>query len=349
MRITILSYIDDDNDAEDVVVKQVAAALRKQKHKVSTLAIHGNLDELVRGLRRRKPDLVFNLMEMFGDDATADLCVAGVLELMQIPYTGSGPGELYITQDKVLGKKLLAFDSIQFPRFAVFSTSASMETGGNLRMPLFVKPARMDASIGIGAKSLVRDTPSLMRRVLAIHDDLDDAALAEEFIEGREFYVGVIGNDDPVALPPIEMDFSGMPEGMIHVADSAAKWDEKSKAYEGTRSVIADIPDELRARLQKTAVDAYRALRVMDYGRVDLRYTDTGEIYVLEVNASCYLEKGSELAMAAAAAGIDYPELIAKIVDLALARYGKKITRARKSRPPMADTPRGARGSSPAQ
>jgi D-alanine-D-alanine ligase len=324
MRITVLSYVESIKDPADVVVKQVAQVLRKQGHKVSTLAIYDDLDMLVRGLRRRKPELIFNLMEMFGDDATADLAVAGVLELMGIPYTGSGPGELYITQDKVLGKKLLAFDGIQFPRFAVFSTSAAMETGGNLRLPLFVKPARMDASIGIGKKSLVRDTPSLMRRVVAIHDELKDAALAEEFIEGREFYVGVIGNDDPMALPPIELDFSGMPEGAVKVADAAAKWDEDSKEYKGTRSVIADVPDELRARLQKTAVDAYRALRVKDYGRVDMRVTDTGEIYVLEVNASCYLEKNSELAMSAKHAGIAFPDLVAKIVELALVRYGKR-------------------------
>jgi D-alanine-D-alanine ligase len=330
MRITILSYVENAKDPPDVVVKQVASALRKLGHQVATLAIHDDLDRLMRGLKRRKPDLVFNLMEMFGEDATADLCVAGLLELLDLPYTGSGPGELYITQDKVLGKKLLAFEGIQFPRFAVFSTSANMETGGNLRLPLFVKPARMDASIGIGAKSLVKDTPSLMRRVVAIHDELDDAALAEEFIEGREFYVGVIGNDDPQALPPIELDFSGMPEGMVHVADQAAKWDESSKAYAGTRSIIAEVPDELRARLQKTAVDAYRALRVKDYGRVDLRYTETGEIYVLEVNASCYLEKASELAMSAKAAGIDYVSLVQKIVDLALARYGKRMKRKKK-------------------
>ena len=151
--------------------------------------------------------------------------------------------------------------------------------------------------------------------------ELNDSALAEEYIEGREFYVGVLGNGQPKALPPVEVDFTGFPEGAPKVLDSKAKWDERSKEYKGTKSVLANLPDELRARLQKVAVDAYRALRVRDYGRVDLRLTETGDIYVLEVNASCYLERSSEFAMSAAASGIDYPKLIERIVELALERY----------------------------
>jgi D-alanine-D-alanine ligase len=134
----------------------------------------------------------------------------------------------------------------------------------------------------------------------------------------------VLGNAQPKALPPIEVDFTGFPEGVPKVMDSKAKWDERSKEYKGTKSVVATLPDELRARLQKVAVDAYRALRVKDYGRVDLRLTDTGDIYVLEVNASCYLEKASEFAMAAAASGLDYPRLIERIVNLASERFEKK-------------------------
>ena len=195
------------------------------------------------------------------------------------------------------------------------------ETGGNLTMPLFVKPLRADASIGIGTDALVRDAASLMKRVAAIHKKFNDSALAEEYIEGREFYVAVLGNREPTAFPPVEMDFSGLPEGAPRVLDSKAKWQKESAEYKGTRSVMADVPDELRARLKKVSLDAYRALRVRDYGRVDLRYTDTGEIYVIEVNANCYLESGSEFATAAAAGGVEYPALVNKIVDLAVERY----------------------------
>ncbi|HEU4523634.1 MAG TPA: hypothetical protein VFR62_01350 [Gemmatimonadales bacterium] len=339
MKITVLTYLDDGENSKeyDPVVPQVARTLRKLGHRVSVLGVHGDVKRLITGLARRKPDLVFNLMEMFGENVFGDIPVTGLLELLGVDYTGSGPGELYLSQDKGLTKKLLAFEDILYPRFAVFSRDTAFETGGNLRMPLFVKPLRSDASLGIGGKSLVQDWTALMDRVNAIRRELDDAALAEEFIDGREFYVGVIGNSQPKALPPVEIDFTGFPEGVPKVMDSKAKWDERSKEYKGTRSVLAQLPDELRARLQKVAVDAYRALRVRDYGRVDIRLTDTGEIYVLEVNASCYLEKKSEFAMAAQAAGLEYPRLIERIVDLAVARRkGKSDDVVKKESSPRA-------------
>ena len=327
MNITVLTYLDsEDENSKDyeAVVPQVARTLRSLGHRVSVLGAHGDVKRIVAGLSRRRPDLVFNLMEMFGDNVFGDIPVTGLLDLIGLKYTGSGPGELYLSQDKGLTKKLLAFDGILYPRFAVFSKQqGSFETGGNLRMPLFVKPLRSDSSLGIGGKSLVHDAVALMERVTAIRKELNDSALAEEYIEGREFYVGVLGNGQPKALPPIEVDFTGFPEGVPKVLDSKAKWDESSKEYKGTKSVLANLPDELRAKLQKVAVDAFRALRVRDYGRVDLRLTDTGDIYVLEVNASCYLERSSEFAMAAAAGGMDYPQLIERIVNLTLERYGK--------------------------
>jgi D-alanine-D-alanine ligase len=326
VKITVLTYLDTDENSKeyDPVVPQVARTLRRLGHRVSVLGVHGDVKRLIAGLSRRKPDLVFNLMEMFGDNVFGDIPVTGLLDLLGLRYTGSGPGELYLSQDKGLTKKLLAFEDILYPRYAIFSRQATFETGGNLRMPLFVKPLRSDASLGIGGKSLVHDAAALMERVAAINKELEDSALAEEYIDGREFYVGVLGNTQPKALPPIEVDFTGFPEGVPKVMDSKAKWDEKSKEYKGTKSVVATLPDELRARLQKVAVDAYRALRVKDYGRVDLRLTDTGDIYVLEVNASCYLEKASEFAMAATASGLDYPRLIERIVNLASERFEKK-------------------------
>jgi D-alanine-D-alanine ligase len=327
VKITVLTYLDSESESSkeyDPVVPQVARTLRRLGHRVSVLGVHGDVKRLIAGLSRRKPDLVFNLMEMFGDNVFGDIPVTGLLELLGVRYTGSGPGELYLSQDKGLTKKLLAFEDVLYPRYAIFSRQATFETGGNLRMPLFVKPLRSDASLGIGGKSLVHDAAALMERVAAIHKELEDSALAEEYIDGREFYVGVLGNTQPKALPPIEVDFTGFPEGVPKVMDSKAKWDERSKEYKGTKSIVATLPDELRARLQKVAVDAYRALRVKDYGRVDLRLTDTGDIYVLEVNASCYLEKASEFAMAAAASGMDYPRLIERIVNLASERFEKK-------------------------
>lgn len=320
MKITILTYLESEDAREhDIVVDQVTAALRERGHSPSILGVHGDVRKLISGLARRKPDLVFNLMEMFGTNVRGDVAVTGLLELLGYPYTGGGPGELSLRQDKGLAKRALAFEKILYPDFAVISKD-DLETGGNLHMPLFVKPLRADASIGIGGDSLVHDAVTLMKRVASIHKKFNDTAIAEEYIEGREFYVGVLGNHDPVAFPPIEMDFSGLPAGVPRVADSKAKWAKDSVEYKGTKSVIADIPDELRARLQKVSLEAYRALRVRDYGRVDLRYAETGEIYVIEVNANCYLERESEFAVAADRAGIGYTELIDRIVALAVER-----------------------------
>jgi D-alanine-D-alanine ligase len=310
--------------AHDPVADRVATALRAVGHRPSVFAAPPDLPRLVAGLGRRRPELVFNLLESFDDDASAtggEAAVAGVLDLLRLPYTGSGPGELFLRQDKGLAKKLFAFEGLLYPDFAVFTRDADLETGGKLRMPLFVKPLTADASIGIDGDSLVRDTGALLRRIAAIHDQLGDSALVEEYVEGREFYVGVLGNREPEALPPVEMDFSGLPPGAPHILGSAAKWSAGTPEYQGTRATLPDLPAELAARLQQTAVAAYRALRVRDYGRVDLRLTEAGKVYVLEVNANCYLDPAGELAKAAAAAGLDYPRLVQRIVDLARERH----------------------------
>jgi D-alanine-D-alanine ligase len=335
MKITVLTHVEKEgSDSYDVVVPQVAEALKAKGHEVSVLAVYSDIQKLIRGLSEPRPELVFNLMEMFGDDNFGDVDVAGMLDLLDLPHTGGGAAEISLRQDKALAKKLLAFDGILYPRYAVFHKNAGFETGGNLRMPMFVKPLRLDASMGIDGKSLVHDASSLMKRVALIHEKLNDDALAEEFIEGREFYIGVLGNNDPQAFPPIEMDFSGLPNGAPHVADSKAKWEKGSAEYKGTRSVVASVTDEVRAKLQKVALEAYRALRVRDYGRVDLRLTDTGDIYVIEVNASCYLERESEFATAARAAGVEYPDLIDRIAKLAVERYRENAAVPKRRRAP---------------
>lgn len=323
MNVTVLAYVEEEGSKDcDIVMAQVMDALKAGGRKSSLLCFHDDLPKLVGKLRRRSSDLVFNLAESFADDLVGGLMgVVSVLELLRVPFTGGGAGEIYLQEDKGLSKKLLAYEELLYPHFATFAPNSDFETGGRLRMPLFVKPLRSDASIGIDARtSLVRNAQELMEQVQRIQTEVKDAALAEEYIEGREFYVGVLGNQEPIAFPPIEMDFSGLPEGAPRVLDAKAKFDTESPEYQGTKPVLAEIDDVLRARLQKVALDAYRALRVRDYGRVDLRLTDTGDIYVIEVNASCYLEKEGEFAMAAAVAGIDYVTLVNRIADLAIER-----------------------------
>lgn len=322
MRVTLLVYVEHEGGKDfDKSIFQVSSALSAAGHQTSIFGVHSDVPKLVAGLRRRKPELVFNLMEQFGEGMLGLVEATALLDLLEIPYTGSGAGELFLQEDKALTKKLLAYEKLNCPDFAIFSPHAELETGGNLRMPLFVKPLRMDASFGIDAsKSLVSTTADLMKQVTSIHQQFNDSALCEQYIEGREFYVGILGNLQPQAFPPIEMDFSQMPEGAPHVMDSKAKFEEGSAEYKGTTAVVAELDNELRARLQEVALTAYRALRLRDYGRIDLRLTEAGDIYVIEANANCYLEEESEYAMAAAAAGIPHDELIAKIADLAIER-----------------------------
>ncbi|HTF90161.1 MAG TPA: ATP-grasp domain-containing protein, partial [Planctomycetota bacterium] len=274
---------------------------------------------LVEGLKERKPNLVFNLMETFGKTQLGSIGVVGVLDLLGLPYTGGGPGEFYLQEDKGITKKILAYEKILYPDYAVIPVDAESKTADNLRYPMFLKPLRMDASIGISAKSIVRNKKELTERINAIHK-LKDSALAEEYIEGREFFVGLLGNNAPQILPVLEVDFSGMPEGAPNILDAKAKWDTESAEYKGSKVVLAQIDAALTEKIQAIALEAYKALRVRDYGRVDLRMDEAGNVYVIEVNASCYLERSSELAMAAKAAGIEYEDLLERIVQLALER-----------------------------
>lgn len=318
MKITILADLYSDG-SHDPAVGQVAAALRRGRHTVSRLLVPDDLRAITTGLARRKPDLVFHMINDFGGESGL-IATAAVVDAMKIPYTGGGPGELFIRGNKGLAKKILAYEGLNCPDFAVFSRDATLETGGNLRMPLIVKPLERDGSIGIGANALVRSVPELMERVLAIHRRVKDSALAEEYIEGREFFVGVLGNRDPVAFPPVEMDFSGLPAGAPRVLDYKAKWEANTPEFRGTRAVVPELPEDLKARLQKAALDAARALLVRDYARVDLRLSETQKIYVIEVNANCDLADGSEFATGAQAAGIDYTTLVNRIAELAIER-----------------------------
>ena len=324
MKIVVLTHLEKEgSDKIDPVVRGVADALVAGGHEATILAVHADLEQFVRGLTQPRPDLVFNLMETFGKSQLGLVGVAGLLDLIGVPYVGCGPGEFYLQEDKGLSKKLLAFDGIRYPDFAVFGQEVEPADAGGLRMPLIVKPLRMDASIGIDAKAIVTTFKDMRERVALIHKKIRDAALVEEYIGGREFYVSVLGNREPTAFPPIEIDFSGLPEGAPRILDHRAKWVRSSVEFKGTKAVVAQLPPDLDDRLRTTALAAYRALRVRDYGRIDMRLTGGGDLYVIEVNASCYLQKTGEFAQSAAAAGIEYPALVNRIVEVALERRRK--------------------------
>ena len=272
-------------------------------------------------LARIEADLVFNLTEAYAGDDSKEAHVAAFLDLLALPYTGAGPQALFLAQDKALAKKVFTFHGIRTPNFAS-SYRGKVDNVDDLQFPMIVKPGSEDGSVGIDAGSVVKTVKEMMERIAIVHEHFDSPALIEEFIEGREIYVGVLGSDKPEALPPVELDLSKLPKGMPRIAGKEVKWEKGTEAYDVTRAAVArDLPNELRARIQETALAAYATLGLRDYGRIDLRVTAKEEIYVIEANPNPWLAPEAELAMAAGLAGRSYVELIGQIVELALARY----------------------------
>jgi len=271
-------------------------------------------------LSRLEADLVFNLTEAYAGDDSKEAHVAAFLDLLELPYTGAGPQALFLAQDKALAKKVFTFHGIRTPSFAS-SYRGRIDHMDGLEFPLIIKPTSEDGSVGIDAGSVVKSVKEMMERIALLHERFDCPALIEEFIEGREIYVGVLGDSQPEALPPVELDLSKLPKGMPRIAGKEVKWEKGTEAYDATRSAVADLPEELARRIRETALAAYNALGLRDYGRIDLRVAPKGDIYVIEANPNPWLSPDAELALAAAAAGRDYRKLIGEIADRALARY----------------------------
>jgi D-alanine-D-alanine ligase len=265
-------------------------------------------------------DLVFNLTESFADDDTADFKIAGFFELIGKKYTGSGTHGLMMAQDKAIAKKIFQFHGVHTPVFAK-SFRGRLDFSHDLHFPVIVKPAREDGSIGIEFSAVVNSIRELMERIDWLHANFDSPVLIEEYVEGREMYVGVIGNDKPEALPVVELDLSKLPDGTPRIASAEVKWGKGTKAYRDTKSAIAtDLSEDAVAALQKTAIAAYQALELRDYGRVDMRLQPDGRVAVIEVNPNPWLSSKAEFAMAARKSGRTYPQLIEEIVELAMAR-----------------------------
>jgi D-alanine-D-alanine ligase len=299
--------------------EQVTDALRKNGHDAFLYELNG--EKALLELAKNDADLVFNLVEAYEGDDAKEAHVAAFLDLLGLRYTGAGPQALFVAQDKALAKKLFNFHGIRTPNFAS-SFRGRIDHMDDLEFPLIVKPGAEDGSVGIDCGSVVKSVRELMERIELIQDRFDSPALIEEFIDGREIYVGVLGNGTPEPLPPVELDLSKLPKGMPRIAGKEVKWEKGTEAYDVTRAAVAhDLPNDLRNRIQGTALAAYQALGLRDYGRIDLRVTAKEEIYVIEANPNPWLAPEAELAIAAAAANRDYPRLVGEIADRALARY----------------------------
>ncbi len=327
MKIALLHTIDALEPPIDPVIGQIEAALQSGGHELSKLVVDKTVQPLVTALNDNRPDIIFNIAESFAGKSALESNVAALLNLLDLRYTGSSPAGLILAGDKTLTKKILTFHGILTARFATVFRGA-VDWAGDVNFPLILKPPQEDASLGITQKSIVYDVKELLQQISSIQEEYQGPVLAEEFIDGREFYVGVLGNSDVKALPIMEMDFTGYPEGQPKIASWEAKWgddgDEKGAEFDGTKSIFpTNVSEELATRMQQVAADAFQALRLRDYARVDLRVTAKEEIYVIEVNPNCYLERSAEFASAAAKEGIDYNTLINRIVELANARYSR--------------------------
>jgi D-alanine-D-alanine ligase len=297
----------------------VTSTLRKMGHEVRCVGVLDSLTELRTVIADWKPDVAFNLLEEFDGIVTYDQHVVAFLELLRQPYTGCNPRGLLLSRDKALSKQLLAFHRIPTPQFAVFRKGVKFRAPRRLRFPLFVKSTVEDASLGIAQASVVEDEAKLKERVEFVHEQVGSEALVEEFIEGRELYVGVLGNERLTRLPVWEMVFGSLPESLPAIATRKVKWDKKYQTKYGiTTRAAEELPPAVVARLDTLSRRIYRALGLSGCARMDFRVTPDGQVYVLEANANPNLEAEEDFAESARAAGVAYDDLLGRLMALGM-------------------------------
>jgi D-alanine-D-alanine ligase len=297
----------------------VMTTLKAMGHEVQPLAVHDDLGDIRRAATEWKPHIAFNLLEGFDDITIFDQNVVSHLELLKLPYTGCNPRGLTLSRDKSLSKKLLAYHRIRVPEFDVYRIGRPVRRHKRLAFPLIVKSLTQEASIGISQASVVESDEKLKERVAFIHESIGTAAIAEQYIEGRELYVGVIGNQALQALPVWELFFTNMPADARRIATDRVKWSVKYQKKYGIDSGPAkDIAEADCDKLQHTCKRAFRALELSGYARIDLRLDQAGNAWVLEANPNPQIAKGEDFAASAEKTGIGYEALLQRIMNLGL-------------------------------
>jgi D-alanine-D-alanine ligase len=308
----------DVREAEWKMEYDVVETLRERGHEVHVVGVHDDLVPIRATIGTFRPQIVFNLLEAFAGITTFDQNVVSYLELLRMPYTGCNPRGLILARDKALSKKLLAYHRIPVPEFAVVRRGQKAAPTRKLRFPLIVKSLFFEASIGISQASVVENEDQLARRVQFIHESLGTAAIIEQFVDGRELYVGVIGNDRLQVFPVWEMSFAKMPENRWKIATERVKWSTKYQERHGIMTDVAELAAGHAERVQHLAKRVYRALDLNGYARVDMRLCDDGRIFVLEANPNPNLAYGEDFAESGERAGVSYERLLERIVTLGL-------------------------------
>ncbi len=296
----------------------VVSTLTAVGHEVKVLPVHDDLGDIRRASEEWKPHIAFNLLEGFDDIVIFDQNVVSHLELLKLPYTGCNPRGLVLARDKSLSKKLLAYHRIPVPEFDVVRMGRPVRRPKRLAFPLIVKSLTQEASIGISQASVVDSDEKLKERVAFIHESIGTAAIVEQYVEGRELYVGILGNQALQALPVWELFFTNMPEGSRRIATDRVKWSVKYQKKYGIDSGPADLPPAVAENIQHICKRAFRGLELSGYARIDLRLEESGKVWVLEANPNPQIAKGEDFAASANRTGLSYEAVLQRIINLGM-------------------------------
>jgi D-alanine-D-alanine ligase len=309
---------DDPSNHDRRMEWDVVTTLRARGHELSIIGVDDDLTPIRQSIDEFTPDIVFNLIEAFADVGVFDQNVVSFLELLRVPYTGCNPRGLTLSRDKALAKKLMAYHRIPVPDFTVVLRNRKPALPRRLTFPLIVKSLIYESSIGISQASVVENEEQLARRVQFIHETIGTAAIVEQFIDGRELYVGVMGNARLQVFPVWEMSFAKMSERTWHIATERVKWSTAYQKKHGIDTAEAALPDEVTQQVQHLAKRVYRALDLTGYARVDLRMAPDGRLFVIEANPNPQLAQFEDFAESARRAGLSYPTLLERIMALGL-------------------------------
>ena len=299
----------------------IIAGLEELGHEIEPLGVSTDLAPIGAAIEQFRPHIAFNILEEFHGVAVYDHYVVSYLELMRKAYTGCNPRGLMLAHDKALSKKVLAYHRVPVPRFAVFPMGQKVRRPARLPFPLLVKSLSEEGSIGIAQSSVVHNDQKLLERVELMHRQVGTDAIAEQYIDGRELYVGVLGNQRLQVLPIWELLFTSLPDDAPRIATEKVKWDAAYQKKVGvTTRAAEDLPEGIADRIVRLCKRAYRILGLTGYARMDLRLTPDGAFYLIEVNPNPQLSYGEDFAESAEHVGISYAQLIQRIVNLGL-RY----------------------------
>lgn len=310
-------FADPDNMYTE---KNIRAALKHLGHEVRLLGIYNDIAPLFEEIKEVRPDVIFNLMEVYNDQTHLEKNLAALLEILGVPFTGASSGVLYLCNNKAVHKKIFNYHRIKVPQFQEFVRGSRAGVPAKFRLPAVIKPMCEEASRGISQASIVDNTQAFMERVKFIHERMGMDAIAEEYIQGRELYVTVMGHKRMTVFPVRELIFAKAPDGEPWIATYKAKWDDGYRKRWGIKSAPAkDLDEATVGKITDVCKRAYRALDARSYLRFDMRLTAEGEIYIIEPNANPCIARIDEMAESAAGAGVPYEALIQNILEQAIA------------------------------